>query len=276
MNRNLTNSKMLFEELKSALDLEDADENHSIALMVMEQFYGVALTDIVAGKNVERKDLSQIIARLNQQEPVQYVLEESQFFGRRFKVNSSVLIPRPETESLVREVVSRGFKAPAILDIGTGSGCIAITLALEIPRAKVLAIDVSQDALSTAKENAGHLKADVVFRRWDVLKQPMDQSFDVIVSNPPYIAEQERTRMKSNVVDFEPHQALFVPDDDPLIFYRAIALICRRSLRAGGVVVVEINERFGREVAGLFDGFENVRVIKDLDGKDRIVCALRN
>jgi len=271
-----TNSKEVFHEIKSKLTLDDQEEVHAIALALMEKYFGLILTDILSEKEIEFQDLSNIITRLNHHEPLQYVIGEAEFFGRKFLVNPSVLIPRPETELLIREVLKMEIVAPRILDIGTGSGCIAITLDLEIPNSKVYAIDVSQNALTTANANSKKLKADVSFFLHDFLNDPLQlDPVDLIVSNPPYVRDSEKELMKSNVLNFEPHEALFVPEDDPLLFYKAITLKSKTLLKTGGRVFVEINENFGNEVKDLFQSskFNEVKIIKDLDGKDRIVIA---
>jgi len=270
------NSKAVFQEIKSKLMLDDPEEVHAIALALMEKYFGLSLTDILSEKEIEIKNFNEIIERLNRHEPLQYILGETVFFGRKFIVNPSVLIPRPETELLVSEVLRAKLNAPRILDVGTGSGCIAITLNLEIQNSKVYAIDVAQNSLDTAKVNSKKLGADVSFLLHDFLKNslPIDP-VDLIVSNPPYVRNSERRLMKSNVLNYEPHQALFVSDHDPLIFYEAIASKSKTLLNASGKVFVEINEHFGNEVKDLFEfsGFNEVKIIKDLDGKDRIVTA---
>lgn len=278
----MTNSKTIFNDLVNRISLDD-EERKAVAYIVMDHFFGLSKTDIAAGKSVkgEIKDLDDVVRRINQHEPVQYVIGEAEFYGRKFRVNSSVLIPRPETEELVRTVLSLARKKTSlrILDIGTGSGCIPITLALELRHASVFAIDVSDRALQTATENARALNAAVNFRRIDFLYEGLhEEPFDIIVSNPPYIAASEKSSMSSNVVDYEPHLALFVPDDDPLIFYRAIATKSGTMLKQGGKVAVEINERLGAEVVRLFSeaGFGEVKLIRDISGKDRIITAVRN
>jgi len=271
-----TNSKAVFQEIKSQLTLDDPEEVQAIALALMEKYFGLTLTDILSEKEIETKNFSEIIERLNQQEPLQYILGEAEFYGRKFFVNPSVLIPRPETELLVREVLNTKLKAPRILDIGTGSGCIAITLNLEIPNSKVYAIDLNQNSLDTAKVNSKKLEADVSFLLHDFLKDsPKLDPVDLIVSNPPYVRNSEKMLMKSNVLNYEPHQALFVSDQDPLIFYNAIASKSKTLLNSSGKVFVEINEKFGNEVRDLFEsnGFSEVKIVRDLDGKDRIVAA---
>ncbi|HLZ15884.1 MAG TPA: peptide chain release factor N(5)-glutamine methyltransferase [Cyclobacteriaceae bacterium] len=272
----MTNSKTLFNELQSKLNLDDGDEVHAMALALMEKFYGLTWTDIVGEKQIGPQDLSLVLDRLNRHEPMQYVLGEADFYGRKFSVNPSVLIPRPETELLVREVVKAGIKAPRILDVGTGSGCIAVTLALEIPNATVLAVDISQRALDTAEANSKKWQSKVRFLLANFLTDNLPpEPVDLIVSNPPYVLEGEKALMKSNVLDYEPHQALFVRDDDPLLFYKAIAAQRGRLLAPNGRVFVETNEKFGNEVVKLFRAasFRDVTAIRDLDGKDRIVVA---
>jgi release factor glutamine methyltransferase len=275
MNMKRANSKEVFQEIKSKLTLDDPEEVHAIALVLMEKYFDLTLTEILAEKEFEIKNLNEIIERLNRHEPLQYVLGEAEFLGRKITVNPSVLIPRPETELLVYEVLKTKLKAPRILDIGTGSGCIAITLSLEISNSKVYAIDISQNSLDTAKINSKKLGADVPFLLNDFLKDSLSlDPVDLIVSNPPYIRNSEKSSMSSNVLNYEPHQALFVSDQDPLIFYKAIVSKSKTLLNGSGKVFVEINENFGNEVKEIFEsnGFE-VKIIKDLDGKDRIVTA---
>lgn len=275
----MINSKTLFHQLLNNITLsETADEIKSILHSVFEKEFGFNSTDIIAEKQLlagSDERLNEIIKRINANEPVQYILEEAYFFGRTFLVNRNVLIPRPETELIISIAKEFQFITPQILDIGTGSGCLAVSLALEIPSAQVYAIDISEKALAVANENAIRLLARVTFFQLDILNEsPAQQDFDLIVSNPPYVMENEKMTMNSNVLDFEPAQALFVPDHDPLIFYREIANKGRQLLKIGGRVVVEINEKFGKEVKKLFEqtGYSTT-VVTDLNGKDRIVSA---
>lgn len=275
----MINSKTLFHQLLNNITLsETADEIKSILHSVFEKEFGFNSTDIIAEKQLlagSDERLNEIIKRINANEPVQYILEEAYFFGRTFLVNRNVLIPRPETELIISIAKEFQFITPQILDIGTGSGCLAVSLALEIPSAQVYAIDISEKALAVANENAIRLLARVTFFQLDILNEsPAQQDFDLIVSNPPYVMENEKMTMNSNVLDFEPAQALFVPDHDPLIFYREIAKKGRQLLKTGGRVVVEINEKFGKEVKKLFEqtGYSTT-VVTDLNGKDRIVSA---
>lgn len=285
----MKNSKTLFRYLVSSIQLrESREEIVSMVYILMEHLFGLTRTQVLADVPLhvtsdQELAMQQVIERLNAAEPIQYVVGESYFFGRRFMVNRAVLIPRPETEELVREVVAAihsQFSTPKIhiLDIGTGSGCIPITLALEIPGANVMAIDVSDEALSVAAQNAALLNAVVNFVKHDILSASLpEDSFHVIVSNPPYIGNSEKTTMKQNVLDYEPHVALFVADDDPLIFYKAIARQAFRALKDTGLLAVEINERYSEEVAAIFlkEGFTAIKIIPDLSGKPRIVKGIK-
>jgi release factor glutamine methyltransferase len=278
----MTNSKELFQDLVSKVTLpEDRGEIQSLIYLLLEKKLHLTKTDILSGKSIMNaipNELYNAIERLNQHEPIQYILGTAQFYGRWFQVNTSVLIPRPETELLVHEVIKRAKPSQnnlQILDIGTGSGCIAITLALEIPESKVTAMDISEGALACAGQNSEHLHASIRFQKSDILKYEIETKFDLIVSNPPYIAVDEKVSMNRNVVEHEPHLALFAPEQDPLAFYKAIALKSKSALLPGGSVWVEINQRYGNEVKNIFDvlGFKHTQIIKDLDSKDRIVTA---
>jgi len=273
-----TNSKAVFREIQTQLNNNDPEETQAIALAIMSKYYGLTLTDILSGQEIERLDITDCIARLNRHEPLQYIFEEANFFGRKFMVNPSVLIPRPETELLIQEALKLKWRRPRILDIGTGSGCIAVTLSLEIPDSKVCAIDISDNALQVAKANARKFDANVGFIRADFLKAEIElDAIDIIVSNPPYVRESEMKTMDKNVLNYEPHLALFVPDNDPLLFYEAIATRGKILLNSFGKVLVEINGQFGIEVKQLFEehGYTSVEIIKDMDDKDRIIVAGR-
>ena len=277
----MTNSKELFRDLVSKVVLpESKEEIHSIIYLLLENKLGLDRKSIMSEKevDVDPSYFDEHINRINSEEPIQYILEEAEFYGRRFKVNASVLIPRPETELLVKEVVNASIRSPKILDVGTGSGCIAISLALEISNSRVMGIDISDDALATARANALKNNADVDFKLKDILQVIPDVvDLDVLVSNPPYITQSERSLMKRNVLDYEPSLALFVSNDDPLLFYTAIAKQGLISLKPGGLVLVEINEKFGRETAELLKGFgyHSIEIVKDMDSKDRMIKARR-
>ena len=276
----MTNSKELFNELVNQVRLDETrDEICSIIYLLLEDKFGLTKVEVMTGKEIEPVKLdyfNDIIQRINRHEPIQYVLGKAEFYGRGFAVDGSVLIPRPETELLIRAVLKEKKFSPTILDIGTGSGCIAITLAVEIPSSEVYAIDISEEALTVAQQNAKNLKAKVNFSKFDILaNEKLEHWFDIIVSNPPYIAEREKKEMNSNVLDFEPPLALFVTDKDPLVFYKAIARRGKSLLKPGGKIFVEINERFGKELKQHFrnEGYGNVSIEKDINNKDRILMA---
>ncbi len=277
----MTNSKELFHDLVSKVSLpESKEEIHSIIYLLLESQLGWDRTDIMSEKKVDLSPtyFDQFINRINKHEPVQYILGEAEFYGRKFTVNPSVLIPRPETELLIHEVITVAIKSPRILDVGTGSGCIAITLALEISNSKVIGIDISEDALKVAGENAVKNKANVDFKLKNILQPLSDiDNLDILVSNPPYITESEKSMMKRNVVEHEPSIALFVSDEDPLLFYRAIARQGLVLLKRDGLLLTEINEMFGNETVNLLSalGYHSVEIVKDMDGKNRIVKAIR-
>ena len=257
----------------------DTDEAKAIVRWVLDVRFGLSLTDIVCGKvdelnEAEQAELETMMQRLEKAEPVQYVVGVAEFCGRRFHVEPGVLIPRPETGELCEEIL--GEREYQILDIGTGSGCIAITLALEIKEAKVTAWDVSDDALRIAKKNAELLGAEVTFEKQDILKlgEALNQ-WDVIVSNPPYVCQKEQATMAKHVLEHEPHLALFVPDDDPLRFYRAIAQYAKEALKPDGLLYFELNPLYAHETAALLQdlGFAETEIKQDMFGKQRFLKA---
>lgn len=271
------------------------EEAQAITRLVLETTFGFSLTDLVCGKVSElsadnETKLHEIWQRLEAGEPVQYVLGKADFYGRSFRVAPGVLIPRPETEGLCRLVLDGLPTGTHVLDIGTGSGCIAITVALEATQALVEAWDISGEALRQAHDNALRLDAQVLFRQKDVLAEAREDMlaeaskgeeseevslYDCIVSNPPYIADKERTTMAHNVLDYEPSTALFVPDDDPLRFYRAIAELGLRRLRPGGRLCFEINPLYAEALRSLLVslGYEAVTIREDIYGKQRFATA---
>jgi release factor glutamine methyltransferase len=285
-------SKTLFNQLASEItSVYEENEAKSIVYLLLEHYLNLSKTDILLDNHISQVlDFQEITDRLKAQEPVQYIIGETEFYGRKFKVTPDTLIPRPETEELVQlsiinyQSTIKSFQQEhlsspiRILDIGTGTGCIAISLACEIPNAQVYAYDISENALKIAKENADRNKANVVFERVDILNLPPFSlsSFSIIVSNPPYVMNAEKSEMEQNVLDYEPHLALFVEDSDPLIFYKAIAEFASKNLTDKGLCVVEINQAFGLETAELFwnQGFRYVEVVKDMFGKDRMVKAI--
>ncbi len=222
--------------------------------------------------------LDDTMSRLRRYEPIQYICGSMEFLGRSFRVTPAVLIPRPETEELVERILKENPPAGRLLDVGTGSGCIAVSLAAQWPQTEVYAWDISTEALRVAAENATRQQANVSFSLQDVFDPAVASpaSLDILVSNSPYIAESEKSGMEPNVLGWEPSQALFVPDTDPLRFYRRIAEIGRSLLVAGGKVYVEINQAYGKETACLFEsfGYHSIRILPDLSGNDRIVTAI--
>ena len=260
-------------------------EAQAVALLVMEKVFGLTRTDIYCGKvrqisEDERTRFLNISQKLLHGVPVQYALGEADFLGRTFRVTPDVLVPRPETEELVQwaAAVAGGQANPHVLDAGTGSGCIAVSLKLECPQAEVEAWDLSQEALAVARGNAARLHADVRFARQDMLAPwPEDARYSIIVSNPPYIAEREKAEMEQHVLDHEPHMALFVPDADPLLFYRALGQASVRHLQPGGWLLVEINRAYAQETAALFRsaGLERVEIRRDAFGNERMVGGRR-
>ena len=286
-------------------------EAKAIAQMVYEVRYGLSLSDIYLGKDTQlsadcQAELEEIAKRLADHEPVQYVLGVADFCGRTFHVEPGILIPRPETEHLCRLIIERAnsqkpmANGQKILDIGTGSGCIAITLALDIPDSHVTAWDISPTALRVAKANAERLGAQVNVEQVDVLSPPsfrrgmgggssfkgmrggssfkgMRGGFSLIVSNPPYICDSEADQMEANVLDYEPALALFVPDDDPLKFYRAIAGLGQRMLNEGGWLYFEINPLYVNELCELLRtmSYHDINIHEDQFGKQRFIRGQR-
>jgi release factor glutamine methyltransferase len=261
-------------------------EASAISDWVMEKITGSKNTERMLYKNEiiqpeEEGQIQKIIQRLMDHEPVQYVLNEAWFCGLKFYVDKNVLIPRPETEELVEWIIAN-CRFPVdqliILDIGTGSGCIPVSLKRRIRKAEVWSCDVSEAALAIAKRNAHTLGAEVNFLHLDFLNQqnwPQFPSFDIIVSNPPYIPEKDKKEMPLNVLNHEPPTALFVPDNDPLLFYHAIAAFGKSYLNPGGSVFLEIHENLGEAVSALFtsQGYE-IELKKDMQQKDRMVKAV--
>ena len=212
--------------------------------------------------------------------PIQYILGHTEFFGCEIALSSDVLIPRPETEELVKWIIDDyKSKAVRILDIGTGSGCIAIALKKNLPESKLIAIDISRGALKLAKKNAEKNDTEIDFIEADILKDKQigsREKYDVIVSNPPYVTVSEKSKMSNNVLKYEPHVALFVADNDALLFYRKICLFAKNNLQTGGRLYFEINEQYGKEVCLLLEsfGFKDIILKKDIEGKDRMVNAV--
>jgi release factor glutamine methyltransferase len=221
-----------------------------------------------------------ILEPLKKEIPIQYLLGKTSFYGLDFEVNNHVLIPRSETEELVEWIIQSTSKLEKkdlkILDIGTGSGCIAISIAKNLPSASVFAIDVSENALATAHKNAERNKVNITFINQNILEtEDLKQQFDIIVSNPPYVRHLEKAEIKKNVLDNEPHLALFVEDNDALIFYRKIAALAQKNLSPNGKLYFEINQYLGKEMIALLEkmNFKNIELRKDIYGNDRMITA---
>ena len=281
--------QQFLKDLQTSLKGEYSEsEIHVLGMLILEKLTGFSRIWLLIHKELKLNDEQNIIAsqyleRLKNHEPIQYILGETEFYGLKFKVNPSVLIPRPETEELVEWVKpphppKGGFLSgtPTLLDVGTGSGCIAVALKKKFPSANVSAMDISPEALALAKENAALNEVNIEFIQDDILHPAAtDRKWDVIVSNPPYIPASEQRYLHKNVTDFEPHLALFVQDNDPLIFYRKIAEFALSHLTAGGRLYFEIHQSLGRLCCQLIEsmGFQSVVLRKDLSGNDRMISS---
>ncbi len=286
----------------------DAGEAESFFYLILEEKHQLKRIDLalhpdLTFSNEEILIWNSILEQLKKEIPVQYLLGKTSFYGLEFKVNENVLIPRPETEELVEWIIKSwksevgsqkleaGNRKVKILDIGTGSGCIAISLAKNISNAEVYAIDVSEKALVTAQKNAELNEVDVIFIKKNILEvvtlsvssraqsrgEGLEQQFDIIVSNPPYVRELEKKEIKKNVLDNEPHLALFVEDNDALVFYRKIAELAQQNLTPNGQLFFEINQYLGKEMIDLLEsmGFKNIELLKDIYGNDRMMKGTR-
>lgn len=284
-----------------------SDEANALIMILLEHYFNIdrvkmALEPDLRLSESELLTLHFAVKELLKNKPVQYIIGETNFCGMRFFVNENVLIPRPETEEMVKslELKVKGYlyspsfrpdierremvaeKSPAnisILDIGTGSGCIAISLAKLLKDSDITAVDISKKALEVAKKNAENNEVNVHFVLDDILNpqnpELIDNQYNIIVSNPPYVCESEKSEMRANVLDYEPSTALFVSDNDPLIFYRKILEFAQKTLKPDGEVWFEINEKFGKEMKDLCleKGFKNIEIIKDFRERDRILMA---
>jgi len=281
------------ETLKTIYPITEID---SFFFLLLEEYLGFRRVDIVLKSDFKITQetlnlLQSATKQLEQEVPLQYIIGKTEFYGLPFVVNKHVLIPRPETEELVAWVVSEssGFKTfntstkqttetkqLKILDIGTGSGCIPISLKKQLPFAKISAIDISKEALTVAKKNAVLNNVDIHFILQDILKTvALDQHYDIIISNPPYVRELEKKELKNNVLKNEPHVALFVENDNPLIFYAKIAELAKKYLNKNGLLFFEINQYLGTETIDLVNkkGLKNIQLKKDMFGNDRIIVA---
>jgi len=269
---------------KELAGIYSAGEIESFIFLIFEKLKGYTRTQFLFAREEtltpeERLLIGQIVARLKKHEPIQYILGETEFYGLPFYAVPGVLIPRPETEELVQWIIHENqLASPAILDIGTGTGCIAISLAKNIPNATVLACDVSPICMETAQRNAQLNLVNCTVIEYDILNNSPEYTFpelDIVVSNPPYVRETEKSVMEKNVLEFEPGLALFVADDEPLVFYKRIADFAMLHLRSGGRLYFEINEAFGNACSEMLreQGFSGIRLKKDINGKDRMIGA---
>lgn len=256
----------------------------SIAKLLLTQVFGMSVIELYAGKDNsfsanEQKQLDDILIRLQKYEPVQYIIGVEDFYGLTFEVDPNVLIPRPETEELIDWIVQENKSAGLrVLDVGTGSGCIAVSLAKNLEDAEVTAWDISEGALQVAARNCRRNGVDVRLEQKDILQlSSSDRQFDVIVSNPPYIAMKEKADMEANVLDWEPGLALFVPDEKPLLFYRKISELGLEMLKPGGRLFFEINRAYGKQVVQMMSalGYRNIELKKDISQNDRMIKAER-
>ena len=270
--------------IETLLPVYDAGEVESFFYLILENKHQLKRVDLALQPNLKFTTLeielwNAIQEKLQKQIPVQYILGTTSFYGLDFMVNENVLIPRPETEELVEWIVNENLnieklKDLKILDIGTGSGCIAISLAKNLPNAQVFAIDVSDKALATAQKNAESNEVKVTFLEKNILETfDLEQEFDIIVSNPPYVRNLEKVEINKNVLEYEPHLALFVEDDDALIFYKKIAQLAQKNLVENGSLYFEINQYLGKEMILLLEEmqFKNIELKKDIYGNDRMI-----
>ena len=263
------------------------DEAESFFYLILEEKQQLKRVDLALQPDLvfskeEIQVWNSIMAQLKLEIPIQYLLGKTSFYGLDFEVNPDVLIPRPETEELVDWIISNSLKIEQsknlkILDIGTGSGCIAISLAKNIPNAQISALDVSEKALATAKKNAVRNEVNITFLHQSILEtEDLGQEFDIIVSNPPYVRNLEKEEIRKNVLDNEPHLALFVEDNDALIFYRKIAELAQKNLSDSGELYFEINQYLGASMIDLLEkmNFKNIELRKDIYGNDRMTKAV--
>ncbi|RLK02337.1 peptide chain release factor N(5)-glutamine methyltransferase [Tenacibaculum discolor] len=269
------------EQLKSVYPQTEID---TFFFFLIEEYLELKRIDLTLRPDFEissdkRILLNEALVRLKEEEPIQYILTKTEFYGLPFKVNQNTLIPRPETEELVEWIINevdKNQESLSILDIGTGTGCIPISLKKHLPKTTVSTIDVSEEALKTAKQNAVLNKVEVSFMHQDILKtEELSGEFDIIVSNPPYVRELEKVEIKNNVLKNEPHLALFVEDNNPLIFYKKIADLAKNSLTKTGLLFFEINQYLGLETVEMLKnkGFRQIELRKDLFGNDRMIKA---
>ncbi|MFT5917140.1 MAG: release factor glutamine methyltransferase [Flammeovirgaceae bacterium] len=277
-------TKQVFQNISQQLTpTYGKQESEALAFRVLENLFELTRTDFVLDSEIgeyDEKRLFEVVRKLKNQEPIQYIFGKADFYGLEFGVNPSVLIPRPETEELVDWILQNHAREQKlrILDIGTGSGCIPISLKKNMPNSEVHAIDISQRALETAKQNAKSNQTEITFHQINILENDLAKlpEFDLIISNPPYVLELEKEKMTPNVLEHEPDLALFVPNNDALKFYERIAKLAKAKLVHGGSLYFEINEMFGQESIKLLESlhFVNINLRQDMQGKDRMIHGM--
>lgn len=278
----MTTLQGLFKNYSERLqELYPKQEAESLVFWLFEAYLGKKRMDILKNESLDKEPiaLSQALEDLLAGMPIQYILGKGPFYGREFIVSPAVLIPRNETEELVHLIIKENpNEGLRILDIGTGSGCIPVTLYFEMKKPAVFGIDISEEALDISKKNADLLQSKVAFSQLDILKEELQfEDLDIIVSNPPYVRHSEKDLMHTNVLAYEPHLALFVYDEDPLLFYRIISQKSLKTLKSGGKLYFEINEAFGNETRQLMEdlGYEEVKIFEDLNGRQRMIRGIK-
>lgn len=287
---NILEIKILHQNISEQLRAAyTAQEAQSLAWWLIQHFWKVGRHEAILGKPITIKptdfqELTTVIDRLLQHEPIQYITGYAEFMDKKIKVNKHTLIPRPETEEIVSYIIGNNIvesQNAIIFDVCTGSGCIAVTLADAFPKAKVSGIDVSPEALAVARENSNAYQLNINWLEGDILQEVVwknifpEGQIDLLVSNPPYVTQAEKKLMQANVLDYEPALALFVPDQEPLLFYEELAKIAAYGLKSNGYICLEINEQFGKQTAKCLakQSFVNIRIVADMQGKDRMVLA---
>jgi release factor glutamine methyltransferase len=278
----LKSSKQFFDYITRNITVYNERERQSIAFILLEDVFGLRKSDVLADKPLNgdtETRVKELVARINKYEPVQYITGLAAFYGRKFKVGPSVLIPRPETEELVDLIIkeNKGLKNLSILDVCAGSGCIGISVAKELEGSRVYALEISEEALKNCVENAALHDANVKTQYFNLAEDTVaPEKADVIVCNPPYVTEEDEDQMVPNVLDYEPHIAIFAPQTEPLFFYKKALEYGKLNLKPGGRIYFEINEKFGKEMKELMEkyGYKNVEVLRDINDTDRIAKGI--
>ncbi len=276
----MENIRQIWEKTTNKLEkIYERREAENISYLLLEDTFEIRKADILVGekKTFDKRLWTQCLERLLQHEPTQYVTGYANFYGRKFKIQEGALIPRPETEELCKLIIEQNsVKNPTIMDVGVGSGCIAITLSLELASGKVFGIDHTEEALKIAKMNNELFDAGVYLQKKNILKENIDiKNVDILVSNPPYIPISDKNKMSKNILKYEPKSALFVSNQDPLVFYNVIAAKGFDILKKGGKIYVEIHEKFGKQIKKMLEikGYSDITIYPDMQGKDRMISG---